>query len=89
MVPIDSVIITESSVVDESEIINDTPSTADVGIGHRKQSQLTRKSSPTMSLFQLENHHQNFFPSRCLDLSVRTIPIDSVIVTENRVAAAL
>jgi hypothetical protein len=62
-VPIDSVIVNESSVVDESEIINDTPSTADVGIGQRKQTHLTPKYSPTMSLFQLENHHQNFFPS--------------------------
>jgi hypothetical protein len=42
-----------------------------------------------MTLFQLENHHQNFFPSRCLDLSVRTIPGDSVIVTEYGVVAAL
>jgi hypothetical protein len=75
--------------VDESEIINDAPSIADVGIGQRKQSQLTRKSSPTLSLFQLENHHENFFPSWCLDLSVRKIPVDSVIVTKNGVAAAL
>jgi hypothetical protein len=42
-----------------------------------------------MSLFQLENHHQNFFPSWCVELSMRTIPSDSVIVTENGVAAAL
>jgi hypothetical protein len=42
-----------------------------------------------MSLFQLENRHQNCFPSWCLVLSVRTIPIDSVIVTENWVAADL
>ena len=64
-------------------------SSADVRIDQRKQSQFTQKSSPTMSLFQLKNHHQNFFPSWCLDLSVRTIPVDSVIVTENGVAAAL
>jgi hypothetical protein len=42
-----------------------------------------------MSLFQLENRHQNCFPNWCLVLSVRTIPIDSVIVTENWVAADL
>jgi hypothetical protein len=41
-----------------------------------------------MRLFQLENHHQNCFPSSCLDLSMPTIPVDSVIVTENGVAAA-
>jgi len=61
-VPYDSVIVTESSVVEESKIINETASTADVRIDQRKQSQLTWKSSPTMSLFQLENHHQNCFP---------------------------
>jgi hypothetical protein len=75
--------------VEESKIINETASTADVWIDQRKQSQFTQKSSPTMSLFQLENHHQNFFPSRCMDLSVRTIPGDLVIVNENGVAAAL
>jgi hypothetical protein len=53
----------ESSVVEESKIINETASTADVRIDQRKQSQLTRKSSPTMSLFKLENQHQNCFPS--------------------------
>jgi len=31
-VPIDSVIVTESSVVDNLEIVHDTPSTVDVGI---------------------------------------------------------
>jgi hypothetical protein len=62
-IPVDSVIVTKSTVVDESKIINDTPSTGEVGTGQRKQSQLTRKSSLTMSLFQLQNHHQNFFPS--------------------------
>jgi hypothetical protein len=87
-VHIDSVIVTESSVVYDSEIINSTPSTADVGIGQRKQTELTQKLSATMSLFQLENHHQNCFPSWCLDLSMRTIPVDSVIVTKNRVADA-
>jgi hypothetical protein len=88
-VSIDSVIVIENSVGNDLEIINETASTVDVQIDQRTQSQLTRNSSPTMSLYQLKNHHQNCFPSWCLVLSVRTIPVDSIIVTENVVAADL
>jgi hypothetical protein len=85
-VPVDSVIVTENWVADDLEIITETLSTAEAWIGLRTQSQVTRKSSLTMSLSQLKNHHQNCFPSWLLVSSERTVPIDSVIITENGVA---
>jgi len=83
---VDSVIVTENGVADDSEIITETLSTANAWIGQHTQSQVTRKSSLTMSLYQLENHHQNCFPSWRLVSSACTFPVDSVIITENIVA---
>ena len=85
-VPIESVIITENWVAEDSEIITDTPFIAEAWIGQPTQSHLTRKSTSKLNRSCVWNLHRNCFPSWSFDSSARTIPIDSVIVTEYCVA---
>ena len=84
-IPVVLVIITEN-LADDLEIINETASRVDAWIGQRTQSQLTQKSTPKTESLPPWKSSPTLLPSWHLVSSMRTVPIDSIIVTENRLA---
>jgi len=66
IVLLDSVIVTENRVADDSDIINETSFIADVCIGQRTQSQLTRKSTPKTDLLPTRKSSPKLLPQLTL-----------------------
>jgi hypothetical protein len=76
-------IINKNRVAVESEIINETASTGDAWIRHRKDPCRLRNHQQKLSRCRIKNHQRNCFHGLGMDSTAQTAPPASEIITEN------